>query len=452
VSVVSQQRRLPAAKESNPGLTTLNLNNILLVARPQDWLLRFLGTVHLPMLVAFALLGLWLTRGKVEGFKDRLVILYSLFIVHCGISIFWAANNFWAYKSTLDLVMWLFGGVLPMITFVGKPQELRRLMSLWVLLHVFVGIYAQFVNHGAGPGGYLGDENDVALALCMALPYAYLGRTVFYKSAVGRLMGTACALMIAVGVVASESRGGFVALLVTALAIIWFSPHRVRNLLVVAVLGGALYLGMSQAYLNDMSTINDKQDSTRVARLYSWGRGWEMFLDNPVIGVGAGNYPWRVAEYQERSTAENVLGRSLGGRVAHSMYFTLFPETGLVGTALFFAMLIIGVNRLRRIVRQLAGRADPDALVVRQMAVAGLASVFGLLSGGAFVSVLYYPHFWYWLGIVVMLSKLAARLEPAGTGTASQSTPAGPRAQDTGNGNSSRIPGLRSGRYGSLCQ
>lgn len=401
------------ASSSRTPLKVLILNNYLLVVRPQDWLLRLLGTIHLPMIVGLAAFGLWLARGRSQGLKDRLVTLYIVFIVMCGISILYARNNYWAFRSTMDLLTWLLAGVLPMAAFVNNVTDLRRLMSAWTFAHVLVALYAQFMGNGTGPGGYLSDENDVALALCVALPYAYQGRTIFYTSTLGRIFGIACALMIAIGVVASQSRGGFVALVLTALAIIWFSPNRVRNLVLVALLGGMLYLGMSRAYLDDMATINNTQDSTRVARIYSWTLGWEIYADNPVFGVGAGNYPWRVGEYQAISSTENVLGRSLAGRVSHSLYFTLLPETGTVGALLFFSMLAIGFWRLRAVVTRLAAHSSADAFAVRSMAVAALASVLGLLSGGAFISVLYYPHFWYWLGMVIMLEKLSRIVAPA---------------------------------------
>ena len=68
----------------------------------------------------------------------------------------------------------------------------------------------------------------------------------------------------------------------------------------MSVIGGfSAFSGKS--VLAEFETIDDPNDSTRRDRIDSWSLGWEMFLDNPVFGVGVANYGWRVAEYQMKT-------------------------------------------------------------------------------------------------------------------------------------------------------
>ncbi len=61
--------------------------------------------------------------------------------------------------------------------------------------------------------------------------------------------------------------------------------------------------------------------------------GWGMFLDNPIFGVGLGNYRL-VSPYQG---------------AAHSDYMEILAGTGLVGFGLYFSMYFVGFARLLRV-------------------------------------------------------------------------------------------------------
>ena len=72
-----------------------------------------------------------------------------------------------------------------------------------------------------------------------------------------------------------------------------------------------------------------------------------MWKANPVFGVGQGNYNWNVHFYEDL----NVTGQSSGGRAAHSLYFTLLPELGLLGVTLYVLILGVTISDLHRLRR-----------------------------------------------------------------------------------------------------
>ncbi|HEX03529.1 MAG TPA: O-antigen ligase family protein [Bacteroidetes bacterium] len=61
--------------------------------------------------------------------------------------------------------------------------------------------------------------------------------------------------------------------------------------------------------------------------------GWQMFLDNPIFGVGLGNYRL-LSPYQS---------------AAHSDYMEILTGTGIIGFVLYFSMYFVGLARLLRV-------------------------------------------------------------------------------------------------------
>jgi probable O-glycosylation ligase (exosortase A-associated) len=308
----------------------------------------------------------------------------------------------------------LVAGVLPSVTFLAERGRLSRFMRIWVGIQALTALVA-IRSLGAGPGGFLLDENDLALSLAMGLPYAYfLSRSPL----AGRLQRICCltaAVMMAVGVIATNSRGGFLGLVGSALGILAYSKNRLRiAVLLCAVALAALPL-MPSAYLDRLATMNDPTDSTRVDRVYSWRRAWEMFENNPFLGVGAGNYPWRVAEYELKSPEYNPSeGRLHGGRAAHSLYLTLLAELGLTGATVYGLMLLRTWRTIQSVIRGAHGATDQSAETIELALFARAmgASLIAFLTAGAFISVLYYPHYWYLIGFVVSVDRAIRKRKP----------------------------------------
>jgi O-antigen ligase len=161
-----------------------------------------------------------------------------------------------------------------------------------------------------------------------------------------------------------------------------------------------------------MSTIQGEYEGTTegtgAARKYAWQIGWEMFLANPVFGVGQGNFPWAFTYYEGEKT---FLERSFAGRAAHSLYYTLLPELGLVGVFLFLGMnyhIYKDLTLVRRLYKNKSRlQQSEDTRYFFFMSCALEASLVAFLVSGYFISVLYYPSFWTLMGFAIALRKLA---------------------------------------------
>lgn len=369
-----------------------------------------LGAVKPMMIVGAVLFMLWISRGDKTGVADPKIRAMIAFIFVCAVSVTWSKNTFWVFKTFEALIVMLLGGVLPLTSFADSIEKLRKFFLFWIFCHVVLALYGIFITGGIGPGSFVGDENDFALVLNMAVPYALMARGSLTKSKIGALLCLASGGVMIVGGMVTLSRGGMIGLAAVLVGIIVLGQHRARNIITIAVLMPVLFFFAPDKFMSEAQSITNKDDNTRVERLYSWGLGWKMFVDNPVLGVGANNYPWTVDDYEVNQGADSIIGKSIGGRAAHSLYFTLLPELGTVGVLLYGTMAVLSVTALRRIVRELGKRTDADAKLVTELARAVGVSIFAFLLCGAFISVLYYPNFYYCVAMTVLLQIHAVRL------------------------------------------
>jgi O-antigen ligase len=380
--------------------------------RPQQFL-PFLAPLRLGLILTILLFLFWLVRGDKTVMREPLVLLYCLFVVLAASGVVFAVNQFWVFQNAKILALYLVAATLPSTTFLANDRALLKFFNVWLVMHVVLAVMS-IDEGGKGSGSFLADENDWALALNMAIPYAFFLSQAPGNSRRAKVLYLTAAGILLLAVVVTGSRGGFVGLVATVAGLLYFSRHRIRNLLVISAFGlivAAFWL--PKDYVDDMKTITDTEESTAAERLYSWRRSMEMFYDYPILGVGAGNWGWRVNEYElKRPAWETRDRRLLGGRVAHSLYFTLIPEFGLAGIIVYAAILVLLSRKLFALARapdHPAPIAAAPSAHLALLAKAMLVSLLAFLSSGAFLSVLYYPHLWYLIGFALALHYAAVK-------------------------------------------
>jgi len=190
--------------------------------------------------------------------------------------------------------------------------------------------------------------------------------------------------------------------------------------LIMGLLAVVAVLVAPSSYWDEVRSITEEGTSkgTGAERIYTWGVGWHMFLDNPVMGVGQGNFPYAFRKYEVEvgHGEEGYHGRSVAGRAAHSIYFTMLPELGIVGTGIILLMVFHMFKDLKAI-NSRSGRSGPrkyrrpNPLSNRNYALAlGLeGGLISFLISGAFISVLYYPNVWVLMGFIASLKTISSQ-------------------------------------------
>jgi O-antigen ligase len=373
--------------------------------RPQA-LIPALGVIRPALILGIFLVAFSLFRVSSPIYGDKSIRLLLFLTGLCAASVTYATNTYWAYQYTVTLCLYVLAAIVPMCLILSSESRIHRFILFWIFSHTYLAFYC-LTHGGRGPGSFISDENDVALALNTAIPLAYFLAQSKSVSGLIRVILALSVLVMVIGVVVTASRGGFVGLVIAGAAVIFFSEKRARNLVLVGIASVVFWFLIPADYKAEVQSISNTEDNTRLDRIYSWERGWEMFLDNPILGVGAGNYPWRVHEYELKSGSNFGQRRMLGGRAAHSLYFTLLPELGLAGSIAVLLLLARFFKSARVTLGLMAESGRKETEELRAVLRGVVVGMIGFLVTGIFISVLYYPQMWYLIAMGLVLSRFS---------------------------------------------
>jgi O-antigen ligase len=352
-------------------------------------------------------------RAREVPWSDPIVIAYLVMLGGICTGVFYALNTFWLFSDFLTLFTYFVVFVMALPILARSPYCLDVMVRVIAISALTTAIWG--VTHsGHGQGAWLGDENDVALFLNVGVCFCYFAARAARSKGQRRFL-LLTTFVCAAASVFSFSRGGFVGLAVGIVAIAFFSRRVVKVLGIAALIGlAALPLlatlhppegrGKSRSYLEELESINDKNDGTRLERIYTWTGGWVMYKANPIFGVGAGNYSYTLGSYENDPELRrlNIFDRSFAGRAAHSLYFTMLAELGSVGSGAFFLMWFTVLRRSWTLSRL------PEAHPLGHIAAGVGSALLAYAACSAFVSAFYYPPFWLLCGFACVMRVVTA--------------------------------------------
>lgn len=363
--------------------------------RPQDKI-PVLGVIRPTAILSVLMIVSWLYSGFNDAVKSRQIrYLFYIFLLLASYIPF-AKNNFWAFAVARGFLMY-FPFIISVCLYVDSIERLKTVMNLWIALMIYIAING-ILGKGIGGGNFLSDENDFGLVMCTMLPFGiflFLEEKIFRKKMI-YMLGSVLAIM---GIVKSMSRGAFVGFLVVFIIVWLFSPRKIMTLIVAGMLALVLFLTADPKYWEDMNTIVDTKESTAATRLQLWEGGWNMFKAHP-LGVGGGNFPVWISEYQPTE-----MKRGYYGTVAHSLWFTLLPELGVIGVVLYGRLLhqnIRDIFSLSKLKDQ-----DNEKRYLYYLSLAFIGSLAGYFSAGSFLAVLYYPHYFYITAFIIATKQIS---------------------------------------------
>lgn len=329
---------------------------------------------HLGTLAVAALLGTWIT-----------------------LSIGWAANPSFATQelATSLLPMALLGILICALHSERHAQLLAGAFVVGSVAAVLLGLVDDSATAATSAldtatdkeqrlSGAAGDPNFLAAGI---VPAVLLGTALFSRRRpfVNAALIGALGLLV-VGFGSTESRGGLIASAVALLATLIF--YRGRRVFVVTVLAflvalAALFFTANPHAWERITSF----DSAGSGRTDIWRVGWRMSGEHPLIGVGLNNFSVESGRFVRRPGAltrvDQIVDKPL---VAHNTYLQFLSETGVVGLALYLAVVIACLGAAwRAAVRFDAAANWKMGLLSRATVVAGIAFLTAdfFLSGGA---------------------------------------------------------------------
>ncbi|WP_232234768.1 O-antigen ligase [Actinoplanes sp. N902-109] len=251
------------------------------------------------------------------------------------------------------------------------------------------------------PTGTFTDPISLGTALVVAIPVgiAVLHLLLLRRKWLAAAGMVASIAVIGVGLALSLSRMASLGAIASLAAVVVFAPRNARlrvagmaGGLLAVLLAGAIALG-GPSLIERASSVSDPTASGVATaegdrgREYLWSLAWETGLENPVSGVGVGNFSKVLLAHAPGSTASTH---------AHSVYLQVFSESGLLGLgalALLLGGVTVDLRRARArapvLTAGLAGAvvalciaAVTDVVTIKYVAVAAtLAPMFGLIAG-----------------------------------------------------------------------
>jgi O-antigen ligase len=439
---------VPAAETRDWAYLGLLAFTALLYFRPQDTI-RPLGMLHLPELAAiFALGTLFFGRLQRGLTVTRLTPeLMGVFVLG-GVILATAPFSVWmggAVATFTDLYAKVVLIFILMVNTLTTPKRVERLTWLIVIASGYISIgtlvdYVRGVNMighervlGA-VGGMFKNPNDLALNMVVTLPLAlaFLLRRV---PTTRKLLALGCACAMLGAIVASGSRSGTLGLVamvgVLALQLLRRRPGLVAGGALAALLALPL---LPSSYWTRVASITDEtvdDSGSREARTTLAKEAWGAFLEDPLTGVGAGQF----VNY-------NPEERIQAWKETHNVLLQIAAELGIFGLMAFGYLLARGFKapaRIRRLLRKSSARGALGQSVItpqeRSMlevhAIVVLASLAGWFVCALFASVAYHWTLYYVLGLAVtprdiLTDRLTGGLHPRAHAAAG--VPVGARA------------------------
>lgn len=354
-----------------------------------------------------------LSRSGPSLLSDRIVlgalVLLSAAILSVPTSVWLggAANTVLELLKLVALIVLL--GML-----VDSQSRLRKL--LWCMVAVGTWLAAssllaftngQFyalqydwgsLDRAQGVNSIVGGPNELAGLLFALLPLlvALLRCTRMFLV---RILLTVCGCISLVAISLTGSRIAMIGMLVTATYYCIQSKHKLLTCIGCVLIGSLVWINLPQVYKQRYLTVESyaqggQLDASNEVRLQIWRAGGKIFLQRPIFGVGAGQFP----------TAYGLIylgGAHRAWMNPHNLLIQVMCELGLVGLAAFCYFLWQIAKGIRFVLR----RKGHSALALNyQVAVACSVMFAGVIILSSVSHTLYRP-FWYLLAGLVAANR-----------------------------------------------
>jgi len=359
----------------------------------------------------------------------RILALIAVFFLWVFASVLWAADQgrvvseLWKQALVIEVFLivltvartrsdvlvlvlgWAVGGVLLAASAIGSSK---------VATESVIDPLTTVSNRFAGAAG---DPNVLAIGV-VAAAILLCGLAAAVTSTRSRWFLLCPVPLLAVVAAGSSSRGGAVAALVAVVTAAMLLRRNVRHVVLVLVpvtVAATAWFIASPVSWTRITAFGEGSNG----RGDLWKVAERLIVDHPLLGVGADNFRTLAPTLSMQvGPLENATVVD-GNHVVHNAYLQYAVETGLVGLALFIAILALSVRDGLRASRLFDRSQDPAFATLTRCVVIATAA---MLAGSMFISGGREYRVWALLAFGPVLLRLATR-QLTSDGGAAQSTP-----------------------------
>jgi len=248
--------------------------------------------------------------------------------------------------SSLKIAVWAILTAGLFMATISVIQQFTGTFNNWYWGFARTDLNITYGNRLSGP---IGDPNFFAQIMVVLVPIA-IDRIWNEKN--GVLKGLAAWILIAtlLTVVYTYSRGGFLALVAAFIIMALLRPHRLSFVLLGLAVLTITFQFIPSNYKDRISSIFNISPNSRTGGYVDasvQGRtsenlvAWNMFRNNPIVGVGVGNYNI----YYQQYSRQLGLDSRLSDRSAHNLYLEVAAERGVLGLIVFGCIIILTLRQ-----------------------------------------------------------------------------------------------------------
>jgi putative inorganic carbon (hco3(-)) transporter len=370
---------------------------VIYVVQPGE-IYPVLAPLHLERVLAVVVLASFFFHGnkfKFPPVTKWFLGLYGAMILSIPLA-FWVGNSIQHCIQFLEIVTFH----LLIVALLDDPKRFRQFTTTWVALigwlagtSMFlymtgVQIHTMGIDRAEGLTSSGGDPNSLGITLVTAMPLEFL-LMIKGNGKWTKLLALGVFLISVTTIISTGSRTSFFAFVLFLLLVVFSDRKRLKFLPILVVLAPLVWLIIPQQYKARYETVDNlKNDDSYQNRVLSWEGGIQMFLSNPITGIGPNNYTPANGEKYWPGKPRHWLD-------AHSLFFKLIAELGLVGVVAFTGYLVTLFRTNARILREWKNRTAD--IVTRKFGLYCNISLMILLFAGYSGHNLY-RNTWYILG------------------------------------------------------
>lgn len=347
------------------------------------------------------LIGFLFTRYRQSPFQGTPVVIFLLFFLWMTLS--WLMG----YDPTGDYPQWDKVMKIYLMTFVALMllnHKQKIIAFAWVTVMSLAILGAKgglFTLLTAGsyrvwgpPDSFVADNNHFALALITTIPLLHF---LQLQLRAGWLRHAMLAMMVlcAIAAIGSYSRGALLAIAAMTTVLWWRSEKKVLLGLAIVFIVMVFLPLMPETWWARMETIQTYEtDHSAIGRLNGWAVAWQVAQHHFFGGGMSYQHQYFFSLYGVYNT--DVIA-------AHSIYFQILGNHGLVGLLLYLLLWIATYRSAGWLRKQ--GKTTPQAKWAGELGAMAQVSLVGFAVGGAFLSMPYFDLPYNIMVMVVLARK-----------------------------------------------
>jgi O-antigen ligase len=300
----------------------------------------------------------------------KIMLPLIVFLIWASLSLLWTKNS---YLTMTNLIIWLDGFLLFFITLqlFKTSKDIIQLLNLIVLSGVVVSIIGisqhlfdfDWITQATKPAATFGNKNMAVHFLVLIIPIN-IGLLLNNKNKIQQILLAFALTITSLYLIYANSRAGYLSAIAEVILFsIFIFKHKKSSstthkvLILIAIVLPFIFnftLNKGVNIQTRMANIVKIKANTNVTneRIPMWLNTLAMLKENPILGVGLGNWRIQYPLYLEAITKDTGASENKMHRHAHNDWLEIMSSLGLVGLLLLIWIAFTLIQFIKKLLKQ----------------------------------------------------------------------------------------------------